>query len=92
MNLIKIWNKIWRDKRGRVVIWQSPNVLLLAWLILTIVSLLMSGQKANTIQVLGNISLMLWAILEIVKGVNYFRRGLGLLILILSIISIFHIG
>jgi hypothetical protein len=33
------WDKIWKNKDGDVVIWQMPNVFLIAWAIFTIVSI-----------------------------------------------------
>lgn len=83
-----LWDKIWRDKRGRIVIWQSPNVPLISWAVLTFLSLLVNGRTAEALYWLGSAALVIWSLLELLKGVNYFRRGLGLLVLVMALISV----
>lgn len=83
--LIKIWDRFWKDDEGKVVIWQWPNIPLYAWAGLTFVSLLFSGKFSDILSVAGTIALIYWSLLEMFKGVNYFRRLLGLLILIFAV-------
>jgi hypothetical protein len=85
--LESIWHKTWKDKDGRTVLWQTPNMWLLSWLVFTTVSLFISGRTADLLSRLGSAALIVWALLEIFKGVNYFRRGMGLLIFVFSISS-----
>ena len=85
-----LWDKIWKDKRGKVVIWQNPNPFLIGWAALTFASLFVSGRLANVLSILGSIFLVIWSLLEIFSGVNYFRRALGLFVLILSVMSFVH--
>lgn len=88
-----LWDKIWRDKRGHVVIFQMPNVPLYAWLAFSIATMVLPrGQAANVTWWLSEASLAIWASLEIFKGVNYFRRGLGLVVLILVTMTVFGVG
>jgi uncharacterized membrane protein len=87
----EIWDKFWRDKNGHFVIWQLPNAPLIAWAILTVISLFYNGTTANVFSWLGTSALVIWSILEILKGVNYFRRVLGLVILVFSILSIINL-
>ena len=82
-----LWDKTWKDKRGNVVIWQWPNIPLIGWAVLTVISLLIGGRTADVFSWLGSISLITWSLLEVFKGANYFRRALGLLVLVLSLIS-----
>lgn len=84
----EIWDRFWRDDKGRIVIWQTPNIYLIAWAVLTVVSLFFNGTIATVFSWLGNIALLTWSILEITKGVNYFRRLLGLLVLVFVIMSV----
>ena len=84
----ELWNKIWRDKNGRIIIWQLPNAPLLAWLVLTFASLLVNGRPADVLYWLGSAALIIWALLELFKGVNYFRRALGLLVLVMAVVSV----
>lgn len=87
--LKNIWDKIWRDDSGKVVIWQWPNIWLLAWGGFTFVSLVFGrGTLANILTWAGEASLIIWSVLEIFKGVNYFRKTLGLVVLAYAMMSI----
>jgi hypothetical protein len=86
--LANIWDKLWRDKNGRVVIWQTPNVFLIGWAVLTIVSLFLIGKAANIFEDIATGSLAIWSLLEIFKGVNYFRRLLGAVVMVFAIMFI----
>jgi hypothetical protein len=88
-----LWDRIWRNRRGDIVIWQTPNIWLIAWVILTCVSLFASSHSmANIVWWLSSAVLATWALLEIFKGVNYFRRGLGLVVLLMTVGATFGIG
>jgi hypothetical protein len=88
-----LWDRIWRNRRGEVVIFQTPNLWLIAWVVLTCVSVLASSRTiANTFWWLSCAVLTIWALLEVFKGVNYFRRLLGLFVLFLVVGSAFGIG
>jgi hypothetical protein len=84
------WDKIWRDKggRGKVVIWQTPNAFLIAWAVLTVLSLLFRGRTSDYISWAAHASLIIWSLWELFKGANYFRRILGLVVLIFAIMSL----
>jgi hypothetical protein len=85
----EVWDKIWRDDDGNVVIWQMPNVWLIGWAVLTFASLLFSkGHIANILTWAGEASLIIWCLLEIFKGVNYFRRALGIAVLVYAVITL----
>ena len=77
-----IWDKFWRDEEGRVVIWQMPNAWLIAWAAFTTASLLFTSLLADILSWLGSGALIIWALFEVFRGVNYFRRILGLLVLL----------
>jgi hypothetical protein len=83
-----LWDKTWKDRRGKVVIWQTPNIPLIGWAVLTFLSLLFSGRQADIFSWLGSASLIIWSLLEISKGANYFRRALGLLVLVTAVMSL----
>jgi hypothetical protein len=82
------WNKIWKDKQGHIVIWQFPNIWLIAWAVLTVLSLFFNGHVADVFSWAGSAALIIWALLELFKGANYFRRALGLVVLIAAIMSL----
>lgn len=83
-----LWSKTWKNRRGKVVIWQTPNLPLIAWAGLTVFSLMVNGRLADILSWLGLAALVIWSLLEIFRGANYFRRALGLLVLIMAIISL----
>jgi hypothetical protein len=85
-----LWHKTWRDRngRGKVVIWQNPNPWLIGWAVLTVISLLFAGRTSDVFSWAAHAALIIWSLLEIFKGVNYFRRALGLLVLIFAIMSL----
>ncbi len=88
-----LWSKIWRDHRGRVVIYQTPNIWLVVWIVLTIISMLSSSKTtANIFWWLSCCVLAIWSLLELFRGVNYFRRALGAVILLITVAAAFGIG
>lgn len=81
------------DKSGRVVIYQRPNVWLIAWAILDVLAIFAPSKRlASVTWAAGSAALIIWSLLEIFRGVNYFRRVLGLAVLALTVASIFKIG
>jgi len=79
-------DKAFKDKNGRTTLWQSPNLALLTWAIAVVASKIITGGKPHQILVLVAFgAIFTWAWLEIFSGVNYFRRAVGLIVLILSI-------
>ncbi len=86
-----LWDKIWRDDNGNVVIWQFPSPFLFGWVIFTCLSLILSGTISDVFSWIGTVSLIIWSLLEIFQGVNYFRRALGVLILLYCIASIVNL-
>lgn len=88
-----LWDKIWRDKHGNIVIYQRPNIWLVVWVGLTVVSLFVPHGAAEAITWwLSLAALTVWAGLEVWRGVNYFRRALGALILVLIILAAFRLA
>jgi hypothetical protein len=86
-----LWDKIWKDRAGHIVIWQMPNVPLIAWVVLTVISLVLNtGTAADVSSWLASTALIIWCLLEIFKGADYFRRVLGLAVLIMATATLFH--
>ena len=83
-----LWDRTWKDKQGHIVVWQMPNIPLIAWAVLTFLSLLVTGRLADIFSWLGSAALISWALIEIFKGTNYFRRALGLLVLIYAVMAL----
>lgn len=84
----KLWDKFWKDKHGRVVVWQSPNAALWTWFISMLLSnVLPYGQLNFVVELVSFGSLFTWAWLEIADGANYFRRTLGVIVMLATILS-----
>lgn len=76
------WDKFWKDKHGKVVLWQNPNLPLWSWLAATVLTHLLPYGRLNFLAALVAFgSIFTWAYLEIRHGVNYFRRSVGLVVL-----------
>jgi hypothetical protein len=84
---------MFKDKQGRVVLYQRPNIWLIAWALLDIVAIFAPGRRISDYAwTAGSVMLIIWALLEVFRGVNYFRRLLGLVVLFITLASIFKIG
>jgi hypothetical protein len=76
-------DKTFRDSDGNIVIAQMPNLPLIVWIVTSVFALIFTTGKINTVlEVVANGSLFTWAWMELFQGVNYFRRSLGLVVLI----------
>lgn len=77
-----------KDKKGRIVLFQAPNAPIIFWFTFTVLNLLWSNNQPKVhylFQILSFGFIFTWAWLEITSGVNYFRRTLGLLVLFIAI-------
>lgn len=80
---------VFRDRRtGRIVIAQFPNITLSVWIIATALRWLAHGTADTVLSVIAALALVLWAGDEIVRGVNPWRRFLGAIVLVASIVSV----
>ncbi len=76
-------NKTFRDSEGNIVIAQPPNLPLIVWVVATGIEVIVKSGNIHTIaDVIAFGSLFTWAWEELFQGVNYFRRALGLIVLI----------
>ena len=81
-------DKFWYDRHGNFVVWQRPNFLLWIWIAAFIISIILSdGAFERFIGLLGLLAILIWAVLELGWGVNYFRRLVGLGVLLLFAVS-----
>ena len=63
------FDRCFRDHRGNIVLFQSPN-------------LVSAGRMQSLFQTIGFGALFTWAWLEVFSGCNYFRRVLGVIVMI----------
>lgn len=83
-----LFDKTFRDSQGTVVIAQPPNLPLWTWIVATLLKLVFTkGPLFEGLDAIAFGSLFTWAWLELFEGVNYFRRALGVIVLIGAIAS-----
>jgi hypothetical protein len=83
-----LFNKIFRDSNGEIVLAQTPNLPLIVWIVATLLKLVLTNGKISIgLEALAFGCLFTWAWEELFQGVNYFRRALGLIVLIWAIAS-----
>lgn len=71
-----------KNRQGKVVLWQMPNVFLWGWIACRFLDLVIKQPTISLwFSVIGTALIGAWAVLEITAGANYFRRMLGLIIL-----------
>lgn len=81
-------NRTFRDSDGNIVIAQMPNLPLIVWIAATLLNLIPTTGNIHTgLDALAFGSLFTWAWQELFQGVNYFRRALGLFVLLGAIAS-----
>ena len=83
-----LFDQIFRDSDGNIVIAQMPNLPIIVWITASLLKLVFPTGEINTgLDALAFGSLFTWAWLELFQGVNYFRRALGLGVLIGVMVS-----
>jgi hypothetical protein len=87
MKMHKLLKAFVKDKHGKVVIWQVPNFPIVAWAVFTLAGRIAQGPLHDIFLACGSISLLIWACLEIISGASYFRRTLGLVVLVATVYS-----
>lgn len=78
-------SNFFKDKNGRIVIAQMPNVPLFAWFIFTMLDFFWINSQPRLHQLFQDLSfgfIFTWSWLELTTGINPFRKCLGLLVLI----------
>jgi len=78
-----LFDRTFRDGEGNIVLAQPPNLPILVWGATSLLQLIVTSGKLHTGLVwIAFGALFTWAWLELFQGVNYFRRALGLVVLI----------
>lgn len=71
-----------RQDNLRITLWQKPNLPLIVGLLAYLMEKLVSpGGAASIFSLISYGALFTWGWLELFQGINYFRRGLGLVVL-----------
>ena len=83
-------DKCIKDKNGKVALGQFPNLPLILWAIFRLVYRAYPDKTfSGGCSFLADCFLFLWAYLELTSGVNYFRRVLGLIVMIMIVTAKF---
>lgn len=78
-----LFDLTFRDSEGKIVIAQMPNLPLSVGIVATLLTLIVTTGKINLgLELVAFGSLFTWAWEELFQGVNYFRRALGLIVLV----------
>ena len=81
-------NQVFRDDEGKIVVAQPPNLPIIVWIVATLLKMIFATGQINTgLELIAFGALFTWAWEELFQGVNYFRRGLGLIVLVSLIAS-----
>jgi predicted neutral ceramidase superfamily lipid hydrolase len=87
----KLFDKLFRDSSGEIVIAQMPNLPIVIWAVASLLKIVYKTGRINLgLDILAFVSLFIWAIQELFQGVNYFRRGLGAIVTIALIVTKIH--
>jgi hypothetical protein len=77
-----------KDKSGKIVVWQNLNLPIILWAGATLMSkLIKTGSLHSLFSIIAFGWVFTWAWLEITQGASPFRRMLGAIVMILSIRS-----
>lgn len=78
-----LFDQVFRDSEGKIVIAQPPNLPLIVGTVSILLEVISSPGKIHLgLDLIAFGSLFTWAWLELFEGVNYFRRALGLIVLV----------
>ncbi len=78
-----LFDQVFRDSEGNIVIAQPPNLPLIVGIVAILLEVIFTTGKIHiAFDLIAFGSLFTWAWLELFQGVNYFRRGLGLIVLV----------
>lgn len=90
VTLKSLVNSCFNDKDGKIVIFQFPNIPLIAWLIsLVMVYLIPESLIRSGVSNVGNLFLFTWSYLEITQGASRFRSALGFVVMVAIISNYF---
>lgn len=76
-----------KDKNGKFVVWQFPNPPLLLWVLATLVARFTTDTIHDLAGIIAFGAIFTWAWLEIFDGASWFRRLLGLVVLVGAVLT-----
>ena len=88
MKTPKLYDQIFRDKEGNLAIASWPNAPLWAWIGLSLLAMILHGTPKTLSSGLSEVSLITWSVWEIAKGLSLFRRVLGAVVLLVTLVGL----
>lgn len=86
-----LFDAIFRDQNGEIVIAQPPNLTLSVWIGASLLQLVVTSEPINLgLELVAFVAIVIWALQESFEGANYFRRGLGLVVFLVAIANQIH--
>ncbi len=82
-----LFSKIFRDKTGKVAVFQMPNIPLWIWIIATALTHGLRGNFGKISGYVALVAIIIWAGIEIWSGSSLFRRILGAAVLMAVVIN-----
>jgi hypothetical protein len=77
-----LFDRVFKDETGKIVVAQMPNLPLITWGVSSLLQIVISSGKINLLMnAIAFGAIFTWAWEELFQGVNYFRRGLGAIVL-----------
>jgi hypothetical protein len=70
-------------------IFQKPNIPITLWFFSTIISLITHGIIYYVSTTVSFIAIIIWSYLELSEGINWFRKILGLVVLIVTALALY---
>jgi Na+/citrate or Na+/malate symporter len=77
-------------RTGRITITQWPNIPLWLFIVVAVVTRIShpSGSAATLARTVAVVALLVWALDEVLRGVNPFRRALGLAVVVVTLVGL----
>ena len=86
----RVLDWLFRDRgTGRYVVGQWPNLALGTWIVCAVIRSVFdpTGVQRSVLAWVGGLALLVWAVDEIARGVNPFRRIVGGVVLLGLVVS-----
>jgi hypothetical protein len=78
--------KAFYDEHGNLALFQFPNAPIIIWALAALAGHIFTSSWPHKIfSFISLFAIIIWALLEIFSGVSYFRRALGLIVLVFTI-------
>jgi hypothetical protein len=84
-----ITDKLFKDRNGKFIIYQKPNLPLIAWFFCyALANLVNNNNLSLKLTELATLFIALWAYLELNYGVTLFRKIIGVIVFSIVVINI----